>query len=166
MSLDAHKVSDQVEWPHMFESRRRFGFGETLISWVNSLIPSRTHPGYIASWVKMIYAGPVCFFLTNGDRSSTFALQCSVQQGCPPSPALFAIALEPLALKIRQHSSIVGFEVGDVETPISLYADDLIRILKDSDSGPLFLHLVTSFGEISSYTSNWSKSDSVPLSDD
>ncbi len=38
LSLDA-----QVEWPYMFGSLQKFGFGETFIS-----------------WVKLIYARPVC----------------------------------------------------------------------------------------------------------
>ncbi len=48
LSLDAQKVFDQVEWPYMFGSLQKFCFGETLIS-----------------WVKLIYARPVCSILSN-----------------------------------------------------------------------------------------------------
>lgn len=96
----------------MFESLCRFGFGETLIP-----------------WVKTIYANPLCSVLTNGERSAPFPLQRSVQQGCPLSPALFAIALEPLAVTIREHPHLRGLQVGGVETIISLYADDVILCL-------------------------------------
>lgn len=80
LSLDAQKAFDQVEWPYVFQSLYRFGFGEAFIS-----------------WVKLIYASPTCSILTNGDKSTKFPLHRSVQQGCPLSPALFVIALEPLA---------------------------------------------------------------------
>uniref|UniRef100_A0AAQ5XLH4 Reverse transcriptase domain-containing protein n=1 Tax=Amphiprion ocellaris TaxID=80972 RepID=A0AAQ5XLH4_AMPOC len=147
LSLDAHKAFDQVEWPYMFESLRRFGFGETFIS-----------------WVKIIYTNPLCSVLTNGDRSAPFPLQRSVQQGCPLSPALFAIALEPLAVTIREHPHLRGLQVGGVETTISLYADDVILYLYNAEeSVPHLLNLITSFGKLSGYTINWSKSEFMPL---
>lgn len=149
LSLDAQKAFDQVEWPYMFESLRRFGFGDSFIS-----------------WVKLMYADPVCSILTNGDRSATFPLHRSVQQGCPLSPALFAIALEPLALSIRGHPNILGLTVGGEETLISLYADDVILYLQNSEeSVPCLLELITSFGKLSGYTINWTKSEFMPLSD-
>ncbi len=115
LSLDAQKVFDQVEWPYMFGSLQKFCFGETLIS-----------------WVKLIYARQVCSILSNTDRSSKLPLHRSVQQGCPLSPALFAIAIEPLAICIRHHKDITGLEVGESEALISLYADDVILYLKNS----------------------------------
>lgn len=148
LSLDAHKAFDQVEWPYLFESLRRFGLGESFIS-----------------WVKLIYAHPVCSVLTNGEKSKQFSLQRSVQQGCPLSPALFAIALEPLAAKIRAHPHLRGLRVGGVETRISLYADDVILYLHDAGrSVPPLLDLVNSFSRISGYTINWVKSEFMPLS--
>lgn len=104
--------------------------------------------------------------LTNTDRSPRFPLQRSVQQGCPLSPALFAIAIEPLALSIRHHTDITGLEVGGREALISLYADDIILYLRNSErSVPILLDLITSFGRLSGYTINWSKSNFMPLSD-
>uniref|UniRef100_A0A3B3E0S0 Reverse transcriptase domain-containing protein n=1 Tax=Oryzias melastigma TaxID=30732 RepID=A0A3B3E0S0_ORYME len=148
LSLDAHKAFDQIEWPYMFESLRRFGLGESFIS-----------------WVKLIYANPVCSVLTNGDRSAPFPLQRSVQQGCPLSPALFAIALEPLATKIRAHSCIRGLQVAGQETLISLYADDVIIYLRNAEESiPHLLNVISSFGGISGYNINWSKSEFMPLS--
>lgn len=148
LALDAHKAFDQVEWFYMFESLRKFGFGEIFIS-----------------WVKLVYANPICSVLTNGERSAPFPLQRSVQQGCPLSPALFALALEPLAIKIRAHPKIQGLLVGGVETVISLYADDVLLYLRNAEeSVPSLLNLVTSFGKISGYTINWVKSELMPLS--
>lgn len=147
LALDAHKAFDQVEWPYMFESLRRFGFGKTFIA-----------------WVKLIYLEPMCSVLTNNDRSTPFCLQRSVQQGCPLSPALFAIALEPLAVAIRGHPHIEGLQVEGVETRINLYADDVILYLRDVvKSIPFLLSLITSFSKISGYAINWSKSELMPL---
>ncbi len=108
----------------------------------------------------------MCSILTNTDRSSTFPLHRSVQQGCPLSPALFAIAIEPLAICIRHHKDSTGLEVGGSEALISLYADDVILYFKNSgNSVPVLLELITSFGRLSGYTINLSKSSFMLLSD-
>ncbi len=61
LSLDAQKAFDQVEWPCMFGSLQKFGFGEIFISWVKLIY-------------ALIYARPVCSILTNTDRSSKLPL--------------------------------------------------------------------------------------------
>lgn len=91
LSFDAQKAFDQVEWPYMFASLQRFGFGEAFIS-----------------WVRLIHTRPICSVLTTADESPRFSKHRSEQQGCPLSPAL-----EPLALNIRRLTGSVGLEVGD-----------------------------------------------------
>lgn len=52
-------------------------------------------------WVKQLYTSPKALNVPNGNRSRPFLLQCGVHQGNPLSPLLFNIALEPLAVRIR-----------------------------------------------------------------
>uniref|UniRef100_A0A8K9WRI9 Reverse transcriptase domain-containing protein n=1 Tax=Oncorhynchus mykiss TaxID=8022 RepID=A0A8K9WRI9_ONCMY len=98
ISLDAQKAFYQIEWSYMFEALTRFGFGDSFIT-----------------WVKMLYACPTSSILTNNDTSSLFELQRSVQKGCPLSPLLFAVTLEPLVTQIRAHPNIQGLKVGNIE---------------------------------------------------
>lgn len=135
-----HKALNQIEWPYMLESVHIFGFDEKCIS-----------------WVKIVYTCPMTSALTNGDKSNSFPLHCSVQQGCLLSPALFTFPLEPLALAIWSQSDIVVLNVKGVETLISLYADDLQNTKR---SVPL-LDLTSSFDNLSSYQLD--KSDFKPL---
>jgi len=63
-------------------------------------------------------------------------------------------------------SRIRYLEVGGREALISLYADDIILYLRNSErSVPILLDLITSFGALSGYKINWSKSTFMPLSE-
>lgn len=80
----------------------------------------------------MLYPCPSSLILTNGDRSDL--LIWGVRQGDPLSPLLFDIALEPLAIGIRNHPNIKGINVSNLETRVSLYVDDTLIHLTDTEA--------------------------------
>lgn len=47
------------------------------------------------------------------------------------SPLLFALAIEPLAAKLRNSANMSGIRVGRFEEHVSLYADDMLLYLQD-----------------------------------
>ena len=143
ISLDAQKAFDQLEWPYMIEVLKRFGFGDFFIS-----------------LVKMLYLCPMSTISTNGERSSSFELHRGVRQGDPLSPLLFDLALEPLAIGIRNHPQIHGIKCGDTESLVNLYADDLLIFISDPElSVPNLLNYIDAFSRLSGYSINWSKSE-------
>lgn len=91
LSLDAEKALDSVEWPYLFYTFEKFGLGE-----------------YFIKWVQILYTDPLAAVITNGHRSDNFPLFRGTRQGCPLSPLLFAIAIEPFAQMIRDEVAVYG----------------------------------------------------------
>lgn len=130
ISMDAEKAFVRVEWSYLLYTLQKFGFGERYIS-----------------WIKLLYSSLQASVRTNNIQSEYFHLYRSTRQGCPLSPLLFAIAIEPLSIALRSNPRITGILRSGVELKVSLYADDLLLYVSTSRSlfllpWPLFSHLV------------------------
>lgn len=64
--------------------------------------------------------------------SELFPVSRGTQQGCPLSPLLFAIVIEPLACASRQTRQLNGVFREGQEHRVSLYVDDLLMYLSDT----------------------------------
>lgn len=100
----------------------------------------------------------------NGDISESFKLFRGTRQGCPLSPLLFALAHEPLTIHIRASRDIIGFRRGTNHDVVSLYADDTLIYLGDTNSSlKNVMHLIADFGALSGFSINWNKLVLMPL---
>ena len=109
IALDAEKAFDRVEWKYLFTCLRKFGYGPNLIS-----------------WISLWYTSPRASVITNGKRSQYFQLPRGTRQGCPISPLLFALAIEPLSITLKSLALLSGIHREGEEHRVSLYADDLL----------------------------------------
>lgn len=147
ISLDAEKAFDRVEWHYLFAVLEKFDVGENFIN-----------------WIKILYKSPSAQVLTNNTLSGPFNLQRGTRQGCPLSPLLFALTVEPLAECIRSDPSIHGFNTLNTVNKISLYADDiLLYITKPHVSLPVILDIINTFGMFSGFKVNLNKSELMPI---
>ena len=146
-SLDAEKAFDRVEWCYMFKVLECFGFGK-----------------YFIDCVRLLYDKPRARVSTNGTVSDAFAIGRGTRQGCPLSPLIFALILEPLAQKIREDNAIKGILIGNNTHKISLYADDIVLFLTHPDTSlNALLNLIDNFSSFSGYKINWGKSEILSL---
>ena len=58
-----------------------------------------------------------------------FTLEQGVRQGDPLPPYLFVVAIESLATAIRKNQAIKGIMIGNEETKLLQYADDMTAVL-------------------------------------
>lgn len=142
LSLDATKAFDSIDWNYLWAVLKKFGFGPTYISWVH-----------------LLYSQPQAAIRAFGTLSHGFPLRRGTRQGCPLSPLLFALVIEPLAIEIRANQRITGFCYGNMQEKVMLYADDSLFMLGDTDLSLREAMLtITKFSGFSGLHINWSKS--------
>ena len=115
--IDFKKAFDFLEWHYLFSCLEAFNFGPNFID-----------------WVKMFYTNIQSYVINNGMASDYFTLERGVRQGDPLSPYLFILAVESLAISIRQNVDIKGIKIGNHEVKLLQYADDTTAILSDENS--------------------------------
>ena len=107
--------------------------------------------------IKAIYGKPTANIILNAKKLKEFPLKSGTRQGCPLSPTL--LILEVLATAIREEKGIKGFQNGNEELKLSLFADDTILYIKNPKyTTRKLLELINEYSKVAEYKINIQKS--------
>ena len=67
----------------------------------------------------------------NGKNLKVFPLKSGVRQGCPLSVLLFNIALEGLAIAMKEEKEIKGIQIRKEKAKLSHVTDDMILYIEN-----------------------------------
>lgn len=76
-----------------------------------------------------LYVNPQAYIRYSGFRSDRFPIAHGTRQGCPLSPLIFALVLEPLTLAIRENPDIKGIEFASYHHKLCLFANDALMFV-------------------------------------
>ena len=144
--LDFRKAFDTIEWCYLKKALQMFSFGPD-----------------IQKWFDIIYKDASSCVLHNGHASEFFLLEKGVRQGCPLSGLLFVLGIELLARALQKNPTIKGIQVGNNELKTTQYADDTTVFVRDLDSVPQLIKLLSEFKDISGLEINKHKTEAVWL---
>ena len=154
LAVDFQRAFDSISKDFIFWSFRRFGFGDNFVRWVQVLMANTES--------KINYLG----WLSEG-----FDVKSGIRQGCPFSPLAFIIALEMMALKIRNDPMIKGLKLPIANNVVSintllkilLYADDVTIFVQDRHELERAIELIDKFSEFSNLKINKNKTEAMWL---
>jgi hypothetical protein len=128
LTIDFEKAFDTVSWKFIDKALGAFNFGPIF-----------------RGFIKTLYNNISSTVINNGDISEWFNPERGVRQGCPISPYLFIIAVELLAIGIRENKNINGIKVNGSTLKITQLADDTTIFVSDIPSVIEVLSMFKSF---------------------
>ena len=147
IKIDIAKAFDTLDWNFLLKVLHAFGFNQTFIGWVHTILQS----------AKLS-------ILINGTPCGYFSCKRGVRQGDPLSPILFCLAEEVLSryLSIVMESSLIHPMAGPTGVTMpshTLFADDVMLFCRgDNNNLKMVLKILNDYGNASRQVMNYSKS--------
>ena len=138
------KAFESLEWDFLEKCLERFNFGPDFRRWVHTF-----------------YTDVQSCVINNGLCSQYFHIKRGVRQGDPLSPYLFIIAVEILAIAIRNREDIKGITIGGLQTKLLQFANDTTAVLSDLDSARALFGLLEFFEKASGLKLNVKKTEAM-----
>ncbi|KAL0150090.1 hypothetical protein M9458_054517 [Cirrhinus mrigala] len=145
LNLDFEKAFDRISHQFLFKVLEKMGF-----------------PGRFIAWVGLLYNHMVSRIVVNGHLSKNVNIHSGVRQGCPLSPLLYVVCIEPLAQILRRDKWIKGLDLpgtGGLTATCVLYMDDVTLLATDVLSIRRAMDLTDWYGRASGAKLNRNKSE-------
>ena len=114
-----------------------------------------------------MYHNPQAVVQVNGRRSGVIAIERSVRQGCPLSPLLYVLALEPLLRRLRDEGTSPALRgipfVGRLAARVSAFADDVTVFVSRLRDIEAVKEAVVEYERIAGAKVNFDKSEGLRL---
>ena len=117
ISLDLRDAFGSVPHELIFTNMRRMGITQQ-----------------VTEVVRDMYEGCTTRMYMKNGTSRQFELRRGVKQGCPLSPTLFNISIEPLIQRLNRAAEQEGYHIADEAVAVLAYADD-VMIVSDTEEG-------------------------------
>ena len=118
-------------------------------------------------WISMMYHNPQAVVQVNGRRSGVFVIERSVRQGCPLSPLLYVLTLEPLLRRLRDGKtgpSLRGIPfASSLAARVSAFADDVTVFVSRRLDIKAVKEAVVEYERIAGAKVNFGKSEGLRL---
>ena len=149
LSLDQEKAFDRVNHTYLFNILEQYGFSADF-----------------RKWVQILYTDIYSSVIVNNHISDRFKLTRSVRQGCPLSPLLYILSLEPVLINIRKDPQVLGCPIpgNRINSPkLTAFADDCKFVVKTNESVEAILRHFDRYSKISGSKLNKNKTEIMYL---
>ena len=103
-------------------------FGSTPFTLIWSILEQKGFSRETITLLQSIYTGNTTTLKTEMGTSNPITVQKGVRQGCPLSPFLFSICIDPLLRALNFNHKEDGYTIGDCSISAIAYADDIVLV--------------------------------------
>ena len=124
-------------------------FGSVNHEYIEEVLTRKQMPEALRKLIMNTYQGATTRIQQQGQTSEEVVIKGGTKQGCPLSPFLFNLCLDPLINDIDKLASDVGYQIGDDYFAIQAYADDILLISKNAEGIQAMIQRVEQFEKMS-----------------
>ncbi|CAM2098334.1 unnamed protein product [Caretta caretta] len=146
--LPTEKALDRVDHGYLLNTLRAFGFGPQFVS-----------------FLRVLYASAECLVRLNWTLTEPVSFGRGVQQGCPLSGQLYALAIEPFLCLLHRRLTGLVLQEPELRLVLSAYADDVLLVVQDPGDLAWVEACQTIYSAASSGRVNWVKSSGLAVGD-
>ena len=150
ISLDQSKAFDRVD--HRF---------------LASVLETAGFKPEFRRWISMMYHNPQAVVQVNGRCSGVIAIERSIWQGCPLSPLLYVLAMEPLLRRLRDEGTSPALRgipfVGRLAARVSAFVDNVTVFVSRRQDIEAVKEAVVEYERIAGAKVNFDKSEGLRL---